>query len=543
MLKTNMLRTMEVSLANFISTMKRLKNDEEFIVLLDIACVDHLLKDKSNIESKKRFELNYLLLNLEKRERLIVTLFWDELNPIPSLSKLWKGAPWLQREVWDLFGVTFQDEKELRLLNHFNFKGHPLRKDFDSNQVQDFRERLDLKNIFEKKKGLNPEGDLGYLGIGPLHPLTEGNLNIMLAHRGEKIIDSNLEIGYFHRGIEKVMESKHFDQGTVLTNHLNSMTSSMNSIGWCRTIEDYLQIKIPAKAQALRMVFAELSRILDHFSVVAKGGQALGIEFVYNNCHKEAEKILNLFEIYCGKRFKLSLCQIGGIKKELPIGWISRVVETTKALSKGLNEIRNILVRSRLWMDRTSEGAISAEDALSFGYSGPCLRACGINYDVRETFPYYFYNDIDFEVPLGVYGRVYDRYLVRLEEIDQSIKIIFQVLDNLPHGGICLDSEEIGFPSSDKEIKPSKRKELHSDFVDNGLTPPPGVFYSATESSNGELGFFVAFDGAPFPKRVKIHTPSFLHLQSLPHLIQGHNISDLVATYSSLNCSPGEFDR
>lgn len=543
MLKTNCLREMDLSLTNFLHTMGHLKTDEDFIVLLDIACVDHSLSEDFVPESGNRFELNYLLLNLEKRERLAIKIFWDEINPIPSISHLYKAAPWLEREVWDLFGVTFSEQKELRLLNHFNFKGHPLRKDFDTDQVQDFREQLDLKKFFQKKKGLNPEGDLGYLDIGPLHSLTEGNLRIMLAHKGDAIVDSNLEIGFFHRGIEKVMESKHFDQITVLTNHLNSMTSAMNSIGWCKTIEDYHQIEIPPRAQALRMVFAELSRILDHFSTISKGVEAQGIEFVYNNCHKEIEKILKLFESYSGKRFKLGICQIGGIKKEPPAGWINSCIETIKSLSKSLTEIKKFLVRSRLWMDHTSGGAISAEDALSFGYSGPCLRATGINYDLRTTFPYYFYSDIDFEVPLGVYGSVYDRYLVRLEEIDQSIKIIFQVLDNLPHGGVFLDNEEISFPVPNAEIKKEKRRDIHSQIVDGGFCPKAGSFYSATEASNGELGYFVAFDGGPTPNRVKVHTPSFLLLQSFPHLIQGQNLSDLAATYSSLNCSPGEFDR
>ena len=514
-----------------------LKNDCQFVLLLDICGVDNKERD-----FPKRFEVNYHLLNLEKHLRIRVKIFLDERECLPSVVSLWKGAEWFERELWDMFGIPFEDGPRERLLNHHEFRGHPLRKDFDIDNRQKLSAPVNLApESYKKLKG--PPSESHWLNIGPSHPITKGSLRIMVELEGEKIKDALLEIGYVHRGFEKLCEGLKYNQIIPHTDRLNYCSAALNNIGWCKAIEDLMDLEIPERAKALRMVFGELSRVVDHFISIGSMAEDLGAPTGLWFFLEQREKVYRLFEKYCGARVTVSLTRIGGMGQDLPIGWANECLNVVKSLKKSLEDVSKMFSQLPWWMDKTRVCAISAKEALAWGFTGPCLRACGINYDLRKVSPYYFYDDVEFEIPLGSNGDVYDRYLVRSEEIKQSLKIITQVLDYLPPGPHIVEDENITLPKKSLVYKGGEAFHQHSDLIELGVRPPVGEIYSATEGANGELGFYIQSDGQETPYRVKVRPPCFPIFQAYPEVVKGSSLSDAYATLTSMNIIPGELDR
>ena len=525
------------SLESLTDHLKFLKNDCQFVLLLDICGVDNKERDFS-----KRFEVNYHFLNLEKHHRIRVKVFLDEAERLPSVVSLWKGAEWFERELWDMFGVSFEDGPRERLLNHHEFQGHPLRKDFDIENRQKLSTPVNLApESYKKLKG--PPSESYWLNIGPSHPITKGSLRIMVELEGEKIKDALLEVGYLHRGFEKLCEGLKYNQIIPHTDRLNYCSAALNNIGWCKAIEDLMGLEIPERAKALRMVFGELSRVVDHFISIGSMAEDLGAPTGLWFFLEQREKICRLFEKYCGARVSLSLTRIGGMSQDLPIGWANECLNVVKSLKKSLEDVSKMFSQLPWWMDKTRVCAISAKEALAWGFTGPCLRACGINYDLRKVNPYYFYDDVEFEIPLGSNGDVYDRYLVRSEEIKQSLKIVTQVLDYLPPGPHIVEDEMIALPEKSLVHKRGEAFNQHNDLIKYGVRPPVGEIYSATEGANGELGFYVQSNGEETPYRVKVRPPCFPIFQAYPEVVRGSSLSDAYATLTSMNIIPGELDR
>jgi len=528
-----------------LPVMEKLKDEFGFNMLLDICGVDNIQRPKSEWTHGKRFESVYHLLNMDKNERIRVRVpvDVDGGEMVPSVLPLWKAADWFEREAWDMYGITYMGRKKERLLTHHEWVGHPLRKDYAADHNQPLSDSIDIH--FEPDASVSAEDAIKreWINIGPSHPATHGTLRIMAEIEGEVIKRSKLEIGYLHRCFEKMTENHLYNQVIPYTDRLNYCSSPMNNIGWCKAVEDMMGIEIPDRAMAIRMVLAELSRIIDHLVCIGAGAVDLGALTTMFFCLEERERVYELFEKLSGARLTVSLTRIGGMAQELPVGWVTDCLTVVQKMEKGIAEVDRLLTKNKIYVDRTRVCPISAADAISWGYTGPCLRAAGVNYDLRKTNPYYFYKDVDFEIPIGQNGDPYDRYLVRMEEMRQSLRIIKQVLNNIPSGP---------YQSLDKRVCIPPKKEVYTNIeglmnhfmlVMKGVRPQVGEIYSATEAANGELGFYIISDGGPNPYRVKVRPPCFAIYQSMSEVVQGHMISDLIAELGSMNIIAGELDR
>ena len=434
--------------------------------------------------------------------------------------------------------------KKIRLLNHHRFEGHPLRKDYhqEKNQPLDSIEEIYFPSDDTSEENISTRE---WVNIGPAHPAARGTFRIMLELSGETIKRSKLEIGFVHRCFEKISEGLTFDQIIPLTNGLNHCSSPMNNIGWCKAVEELIGINIPDRAKALRMALAEIARISDHMLCIGNCTEDMGEHLGhFAICMEACEYIYELYEKLSGARQTVSIIHIGGLRGDIPLGWISDCNDTIKKIKKSIDSIEKMLTKSHIWMQRTRVCPVSSQQAIDWGYTGPCLRACGVNYDLRKIKPYYFYNDIDFEVPLGVKGDGYDRYLVRMEEMRQSIKIIEQLLGNLPSGPVQVNDPKVNSPDKDDiYINKNNSRSHHFELIQQGIRPPAGDIYSATEAANGELGFYIIADGSNHPYRVKVRPPCFPILQSFSEITRNWMLMDAVVTLSSMNIIAGELDR
>ena len=525
--------------------MKKLKEDMGFNMLLDVCGVDNSKRPQTEWVHGKRFEAVYHLLNMENHERIRVRVpvDVDGGETVPSMMSLWKAADWFEKEAWDMYGISFEGRKKERLLTHHEFVGHPLRKDYEATHNQPLSESQDI--YFEPDPTITPEEAMKreWINIGPSHPATHGTLRIMAEIEGEVIKRSKLEIGYLHRCFEKMCENHLYNQVVPYTDRLNYCSAPMNNIGWCKAIEDMMGIEIPDRAKAMRMVLAELSRVIDHLVCIGAGAVDLGALTSFWFCFEQRERVYELFEKLCGARLTVSLTRIGGMAQELPIGWVTDALEVVKLIQKNIEEVDRLLTKNKIWVDRTRVCPVSAADAIAWGYTGPCLRASGVNYDIRKASPYYFYKDVDFEIPVGHTGDTYDRYLVRMEEMRQSLKIVNQVLANLPSGPVQSLDKRVCIPPKREVYTNIEGLMNHFMLVMKGVRPPVGEIYSATEAANGELGFYVISDGGQNPYRVKVRPPCFAIYQSFSEVVHNKMISDAVAELGSMNIIAGELDR
>lgn len=505
------------------STLRSLKDDFGFIMLLDIIGIDNSKKDES--PTAGRFQLSYILLNMEEHFRLQVLLNCniDRSEILPTSSNIWTNAQWCEREVWEMFGISFGEDSERRLLTPKQLVGFPLRKEFELEISDTVKED---GPIFKKNLGIEryKENLLEEISIGPIHPGLEGSIKMNFEVEGDYILRSNLEVGYLHRGIEKSCEEILYSQITTMTDKLNFFSSASNSIGWCKAVESLCEIEIPDKAKALRMVICELARISDHAHCISSIVKSTGIFEGVQISQRIIEKVGSLFFSLNGSTKGNHLSVIGGLGFTQPVGWINECLDELKSILKLCNDLSIHLNRANFWKDRLQTAPLNAYEAIDLGVTGPNLRSCGMNYDIRKVSPYYFYEDVDFEIPLGINGDNYDRFLVRVEEMRQSLKIVSQVLDSLPAGQTRLSHDELGFgPLS---FKPNK-----------------GSIYSMSEAVNGELGFYIESDAQEKPYRVKIKAPSFFSAQAFSRVLPGTRLDDCIISFSSMNIVVGELDR
>jgi NADH-quinone oxidoreductase subunit D len=360
---------------------------------------------------------------------------------------------------------------------------------------------------------------------------------------GETIVDTEQTIGYIHRAFEKIAERRPYYQITTLTDRLNYCSSPINNIGWHLAVEKLLGVETNKRIDYMRIIVMELARIADHLvcnSVIGVDSGAL-TGFVY--LFQEREKIYEIYEELCGARLTTNLGCVGGFDRDFSPIAIQKIRDVVKGLPKVLHQFENLLMRNRIFMDRTiNVGAISADRALNYGFTGPCLRAAGIDYDVRVQEPYSSYNDFDFIVPIGQNGDTYDRYCVRQTEMWESIKLVTNALENLPEGKFNTEVPAFYFPA--KEDVYSKMEPLISHFkmVMGEIDVPAKEIYKAVEGGNGELGFYVVADGGRTPYRVHFRRPGFIYYQAFPEMITGQSLSDAILTMSSMNVIAGELD-
>ncbi len=382
------------------------------------------------------------------------------------------------------------------------------------------------------------------LNMGPQHPSTHGVLRLVLDLQGETVVGCDPRPGYLHRGIEKWMENRTYHQIIPMTDRLEYISGMNNNLGWAVAVERLAGITVPDRAQFIRTIMAELGRIQAHLIWLGTHALDIGAMTVCLYCCRERELILDLQEMVTGARQTVSYVRIGGVRNDVPRAFLDTCREFTEILPKRLEEYDTLIRQNRIWLKRTvGIGVMTAEEAVNYGLTGGTLRGSGVNYDLRKVEPYAAYDRVEFDVPLGTNGDVYDRYVVRLEEMRQSNRIIKQCLAMLPSGPITTDDPRYAVP--EKQLVMQNMQSLAHQFVlmSKWVPMPPGEVYVATEAPKGELGYYIVSDGSGRPYRVKIRAPSYVNLSAIPKMVTGHMMADVVACIGTIDIVLGECDR
>ena len=399
----------------------------------------------------------------------------------------------------------------------------------------------DLKHLVSERA---LKGETVLLNMGPQHPSTHGVLRLLLELDGETIITCIPDVGFLHTGIEKNMESKTYEKAAVMTDRLDYLNTIGNVLAYCMAIEKLADLDVPPRAQAVRVILVELQRIASHLVWLGTHALDLAAMSVFLYCFREREAILDILEMCSGQRMMTTFFRPGGLWRDVPADFEIAVRRFIRTFPARIDQYHALLTKNPIFIDRTRNiGKISAADAIQWGLTGPSLRGSGPNYDVRKRQPYMGYEQYEFEVPTGSNGDVYDRYLVRMEEMRQSLRIAQQALDKLPYGPVRSNNRKY-VPPPRAELGESMEAVIHHfKLWTEGFNLPKGSVYSPVESPRGELGVYLESDGGPKPLRVHWRTPSFIHLQALPVLSKGHLVADLVGIIGSVDIVLGDSDR
>ncbi|MEP7290613.1 MAG: NADH dehydrogenase (quinone) subunit D [Chloroflexota bacterium] len=382
------------------------------------------------------------------------------------------------------------------------------------------------------------------LNLGPHHPSTHGVLRLVLELDGEEVVTCLPDIGYLHTGIEKNIESKPYEKAVTLTDRMDYLAPMSNNTVFCMAIEKLVGLDVPARAQAIRVICLELTRINSHLVWLGTHAMDMGAMSVFLYCFREREYVLDMFEMLSGQRMMGSYMRPGGIWRDLPDGFLPKLEQFLAYFPSKIDDYETLLTNNPIWIDRTQGiGVVEPEEAMAMGMSGPSLRGSGVNWDIRKSQPYTGYEQYEFNVPLGEHGDVYDRFLIRVQELRESLRIIRQAVDKLPGGA---------FRSANRKFVPPPRAELgrsmeavihHFKLWTEGFPAPDEEVYVAIESPRGEIGCYLHGTGGNMPRRVHFKTPSFMHISTLGKLSQGHMIADLVAIIGSVDIVLGDSDR
>jgi NADH-quinone oxidoreductase subunit C/D len=536
------LPTFIVDKQRVIETLRAFKNDLKFTLPLDLWAVDYP-------EREKRFDVMYQLYSLASNERMRLKVRVGEDEPVPSSLSVFKGFDWFEREAWDMYGIRFDGHPNLRrILTHEAFQGHALRKDYDPAQRWLCTEKDVAKiipTIDARFKNVDTDFERVTLNLGPSHPATHGTLRIVVTLDGETIIGAEQEIGYLHRCFEKSCETHTYQQAIPFTDRLNYMSAIINNVGYCMAVEKLLGLDVPARAQYVRLVLSEFMRIADHLVCIGTNLVDMGALTNFWYLFQPREEIYGLIEACCGARLLPSYTRIGGLAVDVPPDFLQNAQRLVNMIPKYIDDVENLVDRNKIFLDRVIGVApISPEDALDFGFTGPCLRACGIPFDVRKTNPYLGYETYDWDVPIADGGDTRARYLVRMEEMRQSLRILQQAIDRgLPPGPVIVDNPYVALPPKEKVYNEMESLIYHFKLIMHGIQPPVGETYFQVEGGNGELGFYIVSDGSKNPYRVRCRPPCFAIYQAYGRMITGQTIPDAIAALGSLNIIAGELDR
>ncbi|MBN2370829.1 MAG: NADH-quinone oxidoreductase subunit D [Vicinamibacteria bacterium] len=510
--------------------------DCDFKLFLDLCAVDR----QGRVDRSERFEIVLHLYSVSTKRHIRVTTPLPESDPrLDTLTKVFKGANWFEREAYDLFGIVFRGHPNLkRILTHESFVGHPMRKDYPTAR------RHAPGKCAERVLDVPQDSQGMVVNLGPSHPSMHGTFRVQLLLDGETIVDAAPDLGYMHRNFEKMAEARTYWQIIPYTDRLNYCSPFMNGHGWALAVEKLLGIKAPPRAEAVRVVLSELSRVMDHIVCIGANVVDLGAITPFFVTFRAREAIYDVLEACCGARLTVSYVRIGGLAQDVPEDFDALCRKAISAAREVIDQADRLLTRNVIFVRRMREvGVLSADDALSYGWTGPCLRGSGVAYDVRKNHPYSGYEQYDFDVPTGAVGDSFDRYLVRMEEMRQSLRIVEQALASLPGGPVIVDDKRVALPPKSAVFENIEALMNHFKLVFEGILPPAGEIYGYTEAANGELGYFVVSDGRKCPWRVKVRPPCFNLYQAYPRLIKGGMIADAIAIIGGLNVIAGELDR
>ncbi|MBX3333183.1 MAG: NADH dehydrogenase (quinone) subunit D [Nitrospira sp.] len=534
------------------------------------ACFDHItdICSADYPADQERFEVIYLLLSLPFGKRIRLKARVSEDDPaLDSVTSVWQGATFLEREVYDMMGIRFTGHPDLRriLLPEDYAEGYPLRKDFPT-EGRGWRSQFDFIPRFDEPPvedivGEVPEEDKKpflsqpstssshrreelLLNMGPQHPSTHGVVRVVLELDGERIIKATPDLGYLHRGVEKLAEGLAYMQIIPHTDRLDYVCAMANNYAYVRAVEKLLGITIPERAEYIRTIVAEMQRIVGHLFWLGAQALDIGAMTVFFWTFREREILLDMFERLCGARLTLNYYRIGGVDSDFTPELVDQLNAFLETFPTKVDEYESLLSSNRIWLGRTKHIAvISGEDAINFGMTGPTLRGSGVAYDVRKLEPYGVYHKVDWEVPVGKNGDTYDRYWIRVEEMRQSARIIKQCLEQMPPGQIIGEEPQYIPPPKQQVMRDMESLIHHFIIFTQGFKPPKGETYCATEAPKGELGFFIISDGSPRPYRLKIRSPSFIHMGAFDYMARGYLISDIITIFGTYDVVMGECDR
>jgi NADH dehydrogenase I D subunit len=520
----------------------------KFDLLSSVTGVDYL--GHPGKKPGERFNVVYHLYSIDHGHRLRLKVPLPESAPeADSVSSVWKTANWWERETYDMFGIGFRNHPDLRrILCHEEFVGHALRKDHDPGGrtplTRDYKLPIEYKTLWEGHEADRLNAEPTIINIGPSHPATHGTLRIVCRLDGEKIVESDVEIGYLHRCFEKMSETHQWNQVIPYTDRLNYMSSFLNNVGYACAVEKLMGIEVPKRVQYIRVILGELSRIMDHMVCIGTNLVDLGAITNFWYTFEPREEIYDLLEMTAGVRMMVSYVRVGGLQSDLPKDFIPRCREVLGRLPKYIDDVHKLNTNNPIFKNRAQDVTpISGREAIDWGMTGPMLRAAGVPYDIRQNHPYSSYDDFDFEVPVGNKGDLYDRYLVRMEEMRQSLRIIGQALENLPEGPYQVDDRRVTLPPKKGVYTNIEDLMNHFKLQMHGIQVPPGEVYGYTEAGNGELGFYIISDGSMRPWRVHCRGTCFPIFSAFPKMIEGGLLADAVAALGSFNIVAGELDR
>jgi NADH-quinone oxidoreductase subunit C/D len=544
------LPTFLVERARIVDVLQALHDhaDLRFTLPLDLFGADYPNRPR---DGGGRFDVVYQLYSLQNNERIRLKVRVPENESVPTSVGVFQGYDWYEREAWDMFGITFEGHPNLRrILTHENFQGHALRKDYDPAQ----RWLLTDAGIAQFTPKIAPEfqqeeGDSDFervtLNLGPSHPATHGTLRIVVTLDGEKIIGAESEIGYLHRCFEKMCETHTYQQVIPYTDRLNYCSAVINNVGYCMAVEKMLGIQSPARADHVRLMLSEFYRISDHIVCIGTNLVDMGALTNFWYLFQPREEIIALAESCSGARLLPSYLRIGGLAVDVPDDFLSNSQRIVNMLPKFIDEVEALVMKNRIFRDRVDGVAvISQADAINFGFTGPCLRATGVPFDVRKASPYLGYETYDWDVPVADGGDTYARFLVRFEEMRQSLRILQQAIDRgLPPGPVMVDNPYVALPPKEKVYNEMESLIYHFKLIMHGIQPPVGETYFQVEGGNGEVGFYLVSDGTKQPYRVRARPPCFPIFEAFAKMITGQSIPDAIAALGSLNIIAGELDR
>jgi NADH dehydrogenase I D subunit len=544
-----------LELAEFVRTDEKL----QYEALVDVTAVD---RSQLPIGNAERFHTVYQLRSYTRKQHLTVVcpLANSDEPSVPSLANIYRGAEWPEREAYDLMGVRFTGHPDLRrILMPDSWPNHPLQKNMpvggeevpfsmtwgDPEFASLGTQILPAVSVAPTlPEGMNRENMI--INMGPHHPSTHGVLRLVVELDGETVVRVAPDLGYLHSGFEKTGENKRYKDFVYYSDRMDYLSAMLNNFGYVLAVEKLLGVAIPPRAQVIRILMTELQRIASHLfwlgtHVMDVSGTGMSVMMYVT---RERERILDLFEMVCGARLTVSYIRLGGVYRDLPDAFLTNVADFVRDMPGRIDEYESMLTGSPLWEIRLRGiGLLSRADVINMGLTGPMLRGSGVDWDLRRDMPYGGFENYDFKVPVVTDGDCYARYLVRIEEMRQSLRIIEQAMKNLPDGAFKTDDRKVSLPPR-AELDVSMEALIHHfKLMTEGLVVPPGMLYHGIESSKGELGYLIYADGSAKPYRLHVHGPSFNNLYAIDKMCRGGMLSDIVTNIGSIDIVLGDVDR
>ncbi len=537
-----------------------LKNDvaDPYKMLYDLTAIDERTKSGINKTPSNDFTVVYHLLSFDRNEdiRIKVPLMENDLI-VPSITHLWRNADWYEREVYDMFGITFEGHPHLRrILMPQTWKGHPLRKEHPARATEMGPFHLseeaalfeqDMLQFKPEDWGLEREDEedqFMFLNLGPQHPGTHGILRLVLQLDGEEILHVVPDIGYHHRGAEKMGERQSWHTFLPYTDRVDYLGGVLNNLAYVLTVEKLAGIEVPPRAQVIRVMMCEFFRIASHLVWYGTFAQDLGMMSPVFYMFSDREKIFDIVAAVCGDRMHPNWFRIGGVAQDLPKGWEGLVRDFIKYLPPRLKDYDNLVMKNSIFKARTvGIGIYDTAEAIEWGVTGPGLRATGMDWDFRKKRPYSSYDQFDFDIPVGNNGDCYDRAVVRVEEIRQSLRIIEQCLNNMPEGNYKSEHPLTTPPMKQYTMHDIETLITHFLNVSWGPVIPEGEAFAGIEAAKGNNGYYLISNGDTIPYRVRIRTPSFPQIQMVSYISRGYTVADLLSILGSIDFVLSDVDR